>query len=81
MREIAVQWLLYLFMNKQAATALCSKIALKSKSSRKPQRKRIPTRYCEVGEYLLETYVTNNVSYESDAEILRFTKPLNKTSI
>lgn len=71
--EVVAMWLLHFFMNKQAAAALDSTIALCAKSSQKRQKEGTLTKYCEVVEYLLDTYVTDDVIPETDAEIMRFT--------
>lgn len=57
----AALWLRYIFIKKQVATALKWKITLKTKSPRKRQKGRIFTIYCEVENYLLETYVTDEI--------------------
>lgn len=76
--EGAAMWLLHFFMKKPAAAALNSRISLPSKSHRRHKEGTLTT-YCEVVNYLLETYATDDVIAETDAEILRFTQPPTKS--
>lgn len=77
--EGAAMWLLQLFMKKQAEATLSSRIALRSKSSRKCQIEGTLKTYYEVVYYLLETRDTDNVIFKPNAEIMRVPQPLNKT--
>lgn len=79
--ESATLWLLHFFIKKQAAFALNSRIALKSKFLRKCQKEWTLTAYCKVVNCLKELYASDDVIAETDAEIKSFTPPLNKTSI
>lgn len=51
------------------------------KSPSKPLKEGPFTMYCEVVNYLLETYATNNPIDETTEKIMRFTQPLNNTPI
>lgn len=59
-------WLLYFFMEKKATTALSSRIALDAKLLHKPHEEGTITPYCEVVNYLLKTYATNDIIMETD---------------
>lgn len=68
-------------MKKQTITTLSSKIALRSRSQRNRQNEEPLTPYCEVVNYLLEAYVTDDVIAKTDAEIMGLSQQLNKTLI
>lgn len=65
-------------MQKQTVATLNSRIALSS-NLRRGQKEGALTTYCKLLNYLLETYATNDVIAESDAEIMHYTQPPNKT--
>lgn len=74
-------WLFDFFLKKQTAAALNSRIALTFKSSCKRQKEGTITTYCEIVNYLLETYAIVNVNSETDGEIMRFAQLLKKTAM
>lgn len=74
--EDAVVCLLHSFMKNLAGAALNSSIRVSLKSNR-PKKWRKFTKYCEVVNYLLETYVTDNIKSEVHAEIRRSRQPSN----
>lgn len=73
-------WLLH-FSIKKGATAFGSRIALRSKSSRKRQKEGTLTTSCEVRKDLPETYAPHDVIAKTEAEVMTFTKLLNKIPI
>lgn len=77
----AATCLLHFLMKKQAATALNQRIVLRSKSQGKHQKWVFFTTYSEIVSYLLEKYATDDVISETDAGIMKLTKPPNNTPI
>lgn len=65
-------------MKRPAEAALNAHIALRPKSH-KSQKEGIVTSYCKVVNYLVETYETDDVIAEADADMMRFTLPSNKS--
>lgn len=70
--EGAAMWHLQFSLKQQATGSLKSKILLRTRSSRKCQKERKLTMYCEVINYLLETYATDVASSETNAKTMRF---------
>lgn len=65
------------FMKHRAAAALHAHIAVRSKSHKR-LKEGMRTFYCEAVNFLLETYVTDDVIAETDVDIMPFTRLLNK---
>lgn len=78
--EGAAMWVLFFFMMKPVAAALNAIVSLPSKSCRRQKEGNL-TSYCEVVNNLLETYATDDVIVETEAEIMRYQQPWNKTPI
>lgn len=81
MTRAASIWLFQFFRKMQAAAFLKYRIASRSKSSCKHRKEGILTTYCEVVNYLLGTYATEDEGAKSIARIMRFTQPLNETVV
>lgn len=73
-------WLLHFFMKKPDATAPNSRISLASKS-RERYKEGTLTSFCEVVNYPLESYVTDDLIAEIDTKIMCYTQPVNKTPV
>lgn len=58
---------------------MIGRIALIAKSWRKCQEEETFTTHCEVLNYLLEPYASDDVIADTEAEIMRFSQPLNET--
>lgn len=65
----------------KATAALKTRILLRSKSSHERQNKGTLTTHYKVVKYLQGTYVTDIVISETDADIIGFTRPLNRNPI
>lgn len=75
--EGAAFWLLYFFMEHLAVAALSACIAIRSKLHKR-QEGGLVTSSCEVVNYLLETYSTDDVIAETDAHMMHLTQPSSK---
>lgn len=75
--EGAAIWLLHFFMKRLAAAALDVCITLCSKWHRLQMEGTVKT-YCEAVNILLETYETEDVIAETNADMMHFTPLSNK---
>lgn len=75
--ERAAVWLILLFMKLPTAVALNTGIVLKSKSHDRHQEGAL-TSYGEAVNQLLETYATEDVIAEANADMMQLTQPSNK---
>lgn len=66
-------------MKKQATTIINERNALQVKPLRKHLKNGTLTAYFEVGTYLLELYFTDDVTAETDVDVMELTQPPNKT--
>lgn len=58
--------LFHFFVKNQPPAASSSRIALRPKSSHRPQNESTIPAYCEVVNYLMETYATDDVKAETE---------------
>lgn len=76
--EGGARWLLHLFIKHCAAASLNVPITLRSELCRSQKDGTVRT-YCEADNYHLETHDADDVIAETDADMMRFTPPSNKS--